>query len=269
MKMYDERPFRYALVSWIGSFTGIMSVFLIAFAFEKIPVLEDNLISDSWVVGSVGAFGAQTVLLFALPTSPVSQPWNCVFGSMVSALIGVAVRNMFVSLQQVGCPESVLGCDSHTVQPSLLFLSTALANSVSIVVMHLTDSVHPPAGAFAFIGVNAAGKIRSLGYFYSVLPVGIGSVWLVFLSWVVNNYVNRVVEYLFGDDIHKEEVEKEGSNNTGFEKDESNKEYVEMGNSNGARISPMKSSTTYSNLTNRNYPSGSRVGAWLRPFRST
>ena len=217
-KMYDGRPCRYAFVSWIGSFTGIVSVFLVTFALEQIPMLEANFISDSWVVGSVGAFGAQTVLLFSLPTSPVSQPWNCVFGSMVSAFIGVAVRNMFVSLQQVGCSDFVHGCDSDTVQPNLLFLSTALANSVSIVVMHLTDSVHPPAGAFAFIGVNAAGKIRSLGYFYTVLPVGIGSVWLVFLSWVVNNYVNKIVEYLFGDvsNVGDDEENKKDVENENF-----------------------------------------------------
>ena len=255
MKMYDGRPGRYALVSWIGSFTGIVSIFLIAFAFERIPLLEDKFISDSWVVGSVGAFGAQTVLLFSLPTSPVSQPWNCVFGSMVSALIGVAVRNMFVSLQLVGCPESVLGCASHTVQPSLLFLSTALANSVSIVVMHLTDSVHPPAGAFAFIGVNAAGKIRSLGYFYSVLPVGIGSVWLVFLSWVVNNYVNRMVEYAFGD-------------NSGLGDDEDTKKDVENEDFIGVKNRPLKSSQNKSNIIDRNYPSGIGAGAWLRPLRA-
>ena len=253
--MYDGRPGRYAFVSWIGSFTGIVSLFLVAFALEKIPLLEANFISDSWVVGSVGAFGAQTVLLFSLPTSPVSQPWNCVFGSMVSAFIGVAVRNMFVSLQQVGCSDSVHGCDSDTVQPNLLFLSTALANSVSIVVMHLTDSVHPPAGAFAFIGVNAAGKIRSLGYFYTVLPVGIGSVWLVFLSWVVNNYVNKIVEYLFGD-----------VSNVG--EDEENKKDVENENFIGVKKRLQKSVPTNSNMTNRNYPSGIGVGAWLRPFRT-
>jgi len=267
--MYDGRPGRYTFVSWIGSFTGIVSVFLVAFAFEHVPVLQENFISDSWVVGSVGAFGAQTVLLFSLPTSPVSQPWNCVFGSVVSAFIGVAVRNMFVSLQQVGCPDSVHGCDSDTVQPNLLFLSTALANSVSIVVMHLTDSVHPPAGAFAFIGVNAAGKIRSLGYFYTVLPVGIGSVWLVFLSWVVNNYVNRIVEYFFGDDIDKEEVEIEGSNNKGLEKEEDNREDVENISAIVAKKKVTESATINSNLTNRNYPSGFGVGAWLRPFRPT
>ena len=95
----------------------------------------------------------------------------------------MSTRNLFVFLQSLGCSDDVLGCDSDAVQPNLLLLASALANSISIVVMHLTDSVHPPAGAFAYIAVNAAGKIRSLGYFYMILPVGIGSVWFVILYW--------------------------------------------------------------------------------------
>ena len=100
MKLYDGKPARYAAVSCIGSFTGVISVFWVTFAFEQIPSLRDKLITDHWVIGSAGAFGAQTVILFALPSSPTSQPWNCVFGSTVSALIGVATRDIFVSLEQ-------------------------------------------------------------------------------------------------------------------------------------------------------------------------
>ena len=197
--MYDGRPIRYAVVSWIGSFTGILSIFALTYAIEQIPILKEYLISDNWVVAATGAFGAQSVLVFALPASSASQPWNCVFGSMVSAFIGVSTRKLFVVLQQLACSEDELGCDADTVQPNLALIASALANSISlsIVVMHLTDSVHPPAGAFAYIAVNAAGKIRSLGYFYMILPVGIGSVWFVILAWFVTKYVNMMVDHLY------------------------------------------------------------------------
>ena len=97
MKLYDGRPARYAAVSLVGSFTGIISLFLVTWLLcEYSPVVV-----DSWVITAAGAFGAQTVILFTLPLSPASQPWNCVFGSVVSAFIGVASRNIFVSLTQL------------------------------------------------------------------------------------------------------------------------------------------------------------------------
>ena len=68
------------------------------------------------------------------------------------------------------------------------------------------DLVHPPAGAFAYIAVNASAKIRSLGYFYMILPVGIGSIWFVLWAWMINEYINKFVEILFGT---KEEAVEE------------------------------------------------------------
>ena len=93
--------------------------------------------------------------------------------------------------------EDQFDCHSDVIRPEFLFLATALANSISIVVMHLTDSVHPPAGAFTFIAINASAKIRSLGYFYVLLPVGIGSVWFISWAWFVNKYIDLMVNRLF------------------------------------------------------------------------
>ena len=256
--MYDGRPISYAVVSWIGSFTGIISIFGLTYAFEQIPLVKDYWISDNWVVGASGAFGAQSVLVFALPSSPASQPWNCVFGSVVSAFIGVSIRKIFVVLQQLGCSEGNLDCDSDAVRPNLLLVASALANSISIAVMHLTDSVHPPAGAFAYIAVNAASKIRSLGYFYMVLPVGIGSVWFVFVSWFVNKYVSRMVDHLLQDNQEEPVEVADGDNeNTGFE----------LGEITDGVPSQNTSELIPSKLINRKYPTGDGIGAWIRPLR--
>ena len=103
--MYDGRPPKYAIVSWIGSFTGVITLFVITYAFELIPGLKDYWIVENWVVGGAGAFGAQSVLVFALPANPASQPWNCVFGSIISAFIGVSFRKIFVLVQQMTCSE--------------------------------------------------------------------------------------------------------------------------------------------------------------------
>jgi CBS-domain-containing membrane protein len=44
----------------------------------------------------IGSMGATSVLLFAIPDSPLSTPRNCIGGQMISALIGVIVRSFIL-----------------------------------------------------------------------------------------------------------------------------------------------------------------------------
>lgn len=60
-----------------------------------IGILLTGLIS-AWALGpGAGAFwlaapmGASAVLLFAVPASPLAQPWSMVGGNLVGALVGV------------------------------------------------------------------------------------------------------------------------------------------------------------------------------------
>ena len=39
----------------------------------------------------VAPFGASSVLLFAVPNSPLAQPWSAIVGNTVAALVAVAV----------------------------------------------------------------------------------------------------------------------------------------------------------------------------------
>ena len=55
------------------------------------------------------------------------------------------MRKIFVVIQQLYCSESLLenhefDCNSDAVRPEYLLLASAIANSLSIVAMHLTDS---------------------------------------------------------------------------------------------------------------------------------
>merc|ERR1712212_732645 len=72
--------------------------------------------------------------------------------------------------------------------------------------------MHPPAGAFAYIAINASPKIRSLGYLYMILPVGIGCLWFVTWAWIVNKYINLIVQKLFGEGNNKKEEIELSSN---------------------------------------------------------
>src|SRR5690606_330765 len=72
-------------------------------------------------------FGATSVLVFAVPNSPLAQPWSAVVGCCTAAAVGVLACML--------TPNSAL--------------CVALAVGVTITAMILMRAVHPPAGAVA------------------------------------------------------------------------------------------------------------------------
>jgi CBS-domain-containing membrane protein len=142
--------------SWLGAFLGIG---FISFAnyriFEKIDLLM-----------IVGSFGASAVLIYGAIKSPLAQPRNLVGGHVLSALVGVACRQLL----------------DHN-----LWLAAALAVSTAIAVMHATKTLHPPGGATALIAVIGGDRIHSLGFMYALFPVGGGAVILLVVALLVNN----------------------------------------------------------------------------------
>ena len=82
----------------------------------------------------VAPIGASAVLVFAVPASPLAQPWSVVGGNAVSALVGLAVG------QTVGDP----------------FLAAGIATALAIGAMSLARCLHPPGGAIA-LGSAIAG----------------------------------------------------------------------------------------------------------------
>lgn len=84
--------------------------------------------SMPWLIAPIGA---SAVLLFAVPASPLAQPWSIVGGNFLSAVFGVVVA------QAVAEPA----------------LAAALAVSTAILVMSLLRCLHPPGGAAALSAV--------------------------------------------------------------------------------------------------------------------
>lgn len=109
-----------------------------------------------WIVPPMGA---SAVLLFAVPSSPMAQPWAAVGGNIVSASIGVAIAHFM----------------------PLSALSAALAVGLAIAVMSLLRCLHPPGGAAALVGLFAGG---SSTFLLPLLPVGVNAVVLVASAWL-------------------------------------------------------------------------------------
>jgi CBS domain-containing membrane protein len=98
----------------------------------------------------IAPMGASAVLLFAVPASPLAQPWSIVGGNLVSAVVGVTCA-MLIS-QPVG--------------------AAACAIAFAIAGMLALRCVHPPSGAVALTAVLGGRAIHSLGYGFVVAPVG-------------------------------------------------------------------------------------------------
>ncbi len=98
----------------------------------------------------VAAIGASSVLLFALPSGPLSQPWPVLGGYLVSALVGVT------------CARFV---------PDLA-LASALAVSLSILGMLWLRCVHPPGGAVALHAVIGGAAVDDQGRLKGLVGIG-------------------------------------------------------------------------------------------------
>ena len=112
----------------------------------------------------IGSFGASAVLLFGANDSPLAQPRNLVLGHLLSATVAVAMVALF---------------GSGT-------LSMSVAVGLSIFLMYVTRSIHPPGGATALIGVQGHAGI---GFLF--VPVMAGVLILLTVALFTNNIVHH------------------------------------------------------------------------------
>ncbi len=160
--LYKETliDFKEHFWAFVGSCVGIG---IIAF-------LQSTELPNSDVVFLIGSFGASSVLVYGVIESPLAQPRNLVGGHLVSAFIGVTVQKFL---------------------PELIWISAPLAVSLSIVMMQVTKTLHPPGGATALIAVTGSSEIKNLGYWYVVSPVLVGSLILLVVALIFNNITSE------------------------------------------------------------------------------
>lgn len=108
----------------------------------------------------VAPFGATSVLLFAVPSSPLAQPWSVVAGNAVSAVAGVAACLLV--------PDPAL--------------RVAAAAGAAIVAMSLLRAMHPPGGAVALTAALNPDMVDQLGFGFALTPVAAGSALLVAMA---------------------------------------------------------------------------------------
>ncbi len=146
-------PAKEVWLSLWGAFLGVGFTAMLAFLW-KCPML-------------LGPFGASAVLIYGAYKAPLAQPRNVLLGHFLAACIGVTVHDFF----------------------GATFWSIALAVALALVLMTVTYSIHPPAGATAYVAVQTAGL--GSGYMYILNPVLLGAFILVLIGVIFNKLGKR------------------------------------------------------------------------------
>ena len=113
----------------------------------------------------VVSMAASTLLLFAVPDSPMAQPWNLVIGHAISALTG--------------------WCVAYLVND--VVVASAIAVGVAILFMHLLDALHPPGAATALSLVLSGTQFQAMGGAAVITIVMVNVFAMLAFALLINN----------------------------------------------------------------------------------
>jgi CBS-domain-containing membrane protein len=120
--------------------------------------------------------GASAILVYGTIDVPLAQPRSLIFGHFFSALTGVILATIF-------------GLDLHNdLNPNVQWLAASLSTAIALMVMHVTKTTHPPAGATALMPCVDPG-IWALRWYF--LPVVLLSSTLVLAVALITNNIQR------------------------------------------------------------------------------
>ena len=115
----------------------------------------------------VASMGASALLLFVIPSSPLSQPWALFGGHMLSGFIGISC--------------------------ALLIEDTVIASSIAlplaVILMMYLRCLHPPGGATALIPILMVEEIHEIGFQFIFTPIAVNTLVLLLLSLLINRVV--------------------------------------------------------------------------------
>lgn len=161
----QDIPAREKARSAVGAIIGIALTAILG------RLLIDTNAALPWIIAPMGA---SAVLLFAVPASPLAQPWSVLGGNVLSALIGIA------SHRYLGDPV----------------LAAAVAVSAAIAAMFYLRCLHPPGGAVALMTALGVPGMDAHGFAFALSPVAINSVALILIAIAYNRLCGRRYPHL-------------------------------------------------------------------------
>ena len=173
------------LVTSLGALAGIALTYLFS------AVLLHSSVPLPLLVAPMGA---SAVLVFAVPASPLAQPWPVVGGNVVSALVGVATARLVPTVP----------------------VAAGLAVGGAIAAMSLLRCLHPPGGAAALTAVIGGPAVAAAGYRFAFEPVGINALVLTTAGLVFHRFsghsyphrpVSRPAELAGEQGLHRADID--------------------------------------------------------------
>lgn len=117
----------------------------------------------------VPPLGASAVLLFAVPNSPLAQPWSAIVGNSLASLVAICV------------------CLLIADPVARICLSVGLA----LLAILLARAMHPPSGAVAMTVALSPEIASELGLWFVLCPIALGTSVLVICAIVYNRLTGR------------------------------------------------------------------------------
>jgi len=136
-------------------------------------ILATALMTRAWAGQQaavlVASMGASAAILFAIPSSPLAQPWPFAGGQIVSALTGVV-------------------CAAYI---DYIPLAAATAAGSAILLMLLLRCLHPPGAATALAPVLAGNQTALPDFDFVLAPVCVNVLLMLISAWLINRLVLR------------------------------------------------------------------------------
>jgi len=141
-----------------SGFAAGIAIFILGLALKYLP-------HNSYPFLMLGSMAASATLLYAVPHSPMTQPWNLIGGHLISALFA---------------------------WPCIVFIhdpviAAAVAVGGAIFVMHYLNCLHPPGAATALTLVLGSTMFLNHGWEWTLLVVVINAFIFLVLALVLNN----------------------------------------------------------------------------------
>lgn len=135
------------------------------------------LVAKPEMIVLVAPMGASAVLLYAVPSSPLAQPWPVFGGNIVSALVGIAAALLL----------------GHGA------LAAGVAVSAAILLMSVLRCLHPPGGACALLAVLGGPAVLDHGYGFALVPVALNAGAMVVFAYAFHrvsghSYPHRAIK---------------------------------------------------------------------------
>ena len=141
---------------WRSAIAALLGVLIFEGVLFVLPVSADAR-------RLLAPLGASSVILFALPHSPLAQPWSVIGGLLLPALVGFACGRWI--------PAD--------------YLAVGLAVAISVWLMAWLRCLHPPGGAMAI--VMAAAAAQGLDVASSIAATGANALAMLIAATAVNN----------------------------------------------------------------------------------